>query len=64
MMWLRNYRVVASLLVVVLAFKLMTASFHWMNLPSDAAFDGGLAVLLITVVLLTAVMRSLWRRTR
>ena len=63
-MWFRKYRVVLTLLALVLAFKLMTASFHWMNLPSDAAFDGGLAMLVVTVVAVLTILRSLWRGTR
>lgn len=53
-----------TLLVIVLSYKLMVTAFSLMNMPSDAALYGGLALLVITAIGLVTVVRLLWRRSR
>lgn len=52
-----------TLLVTVLAYKLMVTAFSLMNKPSDTALYGGLAMLVLTAIGLVASVRLLWRRS-
>jgi hypothetical protein len=54
---------VLTLLVIVLAFKLMVTAFSLMNQPSDAALYGGEALLVLTAIGSIASVRLLWRRS-
>ena len=53
-----------TLFVTILAYKLMVTAFSLMNLPSDAALSGGLAMLALTAIGFINVVRLLWRRSR
>ena len=55
-------RVVLFLLVVILGFELMTAAFHLLNLPSDTAVYGGIALLVCDAVVVSYATWFLWRR--
>lgn len=52
-----------TLLITVLAYKLMVTAFSLMNKPSDAALYGGMLLLATTVIGFVASVRLLWRRS-
>ncbi len=53
---------VLTLLVIVLAYKLMVTAFSLMNKPSDAALYMGTALLALTAIGFLSSVRLLWRR--
>lgn len=52
-----------TLLVLILAYKLMVTAFSLMNKPSDAALYGGLTLLALTAIGSITIVRLLWRRS-
>jgi hypothetical protein len=52
-----------TLLVTVLAYKLMVTAFSLMNKPSDTALYGGEALLVLTAIGFITTVRLLWRRS-
>lgn len=59
-----QYRnILLTILITVLAYKLMVTAFSLMNKPSDAALYGGFALLAITAIGFIASVRLLWRRS-
>jgi hypothetical protein len=53
---------VLTLLLTVLAYKLMVIAFSLMNKPSDTALYGGEALLVFTAIGFLTMIRLLWRR--
>ena len=56
-------RVLLTLLITVLAYRLMVIALPLMNKPSDAALYEGAALLVLTVVGFITLIRLLWRRS-
>lgn len=52
-----------TLLITVLAYKLMVTAFSLMNKPSDTALYSGALLLVLTAICFLAAVRLLWRRS-
>ena len=53
-----------TLLITILAYKLIVIALPLMNRPSDLSFYGGGIFLVLTVVGTIALVRLLWRRRK
>ncbi len=60
---MRSRRLLLTLLITVLGYKLMVIALPLMNKPSDAALFGGATLLVLTVVGFVILIRLLWRRS-
>ncbi len=58
----RQLRLVAILATCLIAYGLVIQAFHWMNLASDQAFYGGIAMILGLVLFVPVVVGTLWRK--
>lgn len=56
-------RVLLTLLMIVLGYKLMIVALPLMNKPSDRALYVGATLLVTSVAGTAAVIRLLWRRS-
>jgi hypothetical protein len=57
-----HVRAVTSIALTLAAFEVLVRALHWMNQPSDRGWYGGIAVILILVLLLPFVFRMIWRK--
>ncbi len=56
-----HFRVVLTVVVAVAAFAAVPPALHLMNLPSDRAMYGGMAILLGLAYVLYLVVNRIWR---
>ncbi len=56
-------KLLLTLLVAVLGYKLMATALPLMNKPSDAALYGGAALLVFSLVGTCVAIRLLWRKS-
>ncbi len=45
-----------------MAYGLMVEAFHLMNLPSDRALYGGIAMILGLIVVVPTIIHMVWRK--
>ena len=57
-------RSVFSLLVLILAYVLLIAAFHRMNLPSNLGLAEGVAIILVLFVAVPTLFHLIWRKTQ
>ena len=55
-------RLVAILATCLMAYGLVIQAFHWMNLASDRALYGGIAMILVLILFFPIVVGTLWRK--
>jgi hypothetical protein len=58
----RLIRLVFMLAVLLVAYGLLTEAFHLMNLPSDRALYGGIAMILGLILLVPMILSLIWRK--
>ena len=56
-------KILLTLLIIVLGYKLMIVALPLMNKPSDRALYVGATLLITSVAGTSAVLRLLWRRS-
>jgi heme/copper-type cytochrome/quinol oxidase subunit 4 len=54
--------VVAILAVCVAAYAVLVEAFHWMNEPRDASVVGGVGMIFALLVIVPAVVHTIWRK--
>ncbi len=60
---MRNYlRLVAIVLVALVAYVVLIHAFHLMNEASDRALYSGIAEILAVVLFVPAIVRLIWRK--
>jgi hypothetical protein len=55
-------RVVACLVVAVIAYLALLQAFHLLNQPSDRALYSGLAIIFGLLLLIPIIVREIWRK--
>jgi hypothetical protein len=60
---MRYLQSLLTLLLTVLAYKLMVTAFSLMNKPSDTALYGGTFLLVVSLVGTMTAVRLLWRKS-
>jgi len=58
----RQLRLVAILAVCLVAYGLVIQAFHLLNLASDRALYGGIAMILGLILFVPVIVRKLWRK--
>jgi len=58
------FRSVFTLAVLLLAFGLLTESFHLMNQASDRALLGGIAMILGLVLAVPMIVHMIWSKLK
>ncbi len=56
-------KLLLTLLIAVLGYKLMAIALPLMNKPSDRALYGGEALLVLSLVVTVTALRLLWRKS-
>ena len=56
-----HFRVVAILVVCLLAYGVLLVAFHWINQPRDSAVLGGIGLILALLLVIPLAIRGLWR---
>jgi hypothetical protein len=57
-----HLRLVAILVVGVIAYGVLVQAFRLISAPSDRALYGGIAVLFALLLAVPAVVREIWRK--
>jgi hypothetical protein len=57
-----HFRVVAILVVCLVAYGALLLAFRWINAPRDAAVIGGLSLILALLLMVPLIVREIWRR--
>lgn len=60
---MQHRKILLTLLIAVLGYKLMATALPLMNKPSDTALYGGMALLVFSLVATFTALRLLWRKS-
>jgi len=56
-----HFRVVAVLVVCLIAYGALLAAFHWINQPRDSAVLGGIGLIVLLLLTVPLAIREIWR---
>jgi multisubunit Na+/H+ antiporter MnhB subunit len=56
-----HFRVVAVLVVCLLAYGALLGAFHWINEPRDSAVLGGIGLIVALLLVVPLAVREIWR---
>ena len=59
---MQSFKLLLTLLITVLAYKLTVIALPLMNMPSDRSLYAGALLLVLTAVGFLILLRLLWRR--
>jgi len=57
-----HLRLVASIILALLTYAVMIRALHWMSQPSDARLYGGIAMILVLLLVVPLVLKMIWRK--